>query len=255
MKRENIFLKADNIELSAEVFFPDTSVQPYPALCLCHGIPATIYNPAEHGYPALAEKFCAAGFMTLIFNFRGTGRSQGNIDLLGWSYDLKAAIDYMYSLEEVDRSRLALLGSSGGAAVSVYVASTDARISYVVTLACPAYFSFLKDNQGESLINHFRNIGAIRDEDFPHSIDEWLEGFDTISPIRWIDKISPRPLLLIHGDSDELVPVEHASRLYEQAKEPKEIAIITGAGHRLRLEDRAIDTALTWLRKNVKGES
>ena len=102
--------------------------------------------------------------------------------------------------------------------------------------------------QAESLINHFRSIDVIKDVDFPPSIDEWLEGFKVVSPIRWIGRISPRPVLLIHGDKDEAVGVEHASRLYERAGESKELVVIPEAGHRMRLEEKAVTTALNWLK-------
>ena len=248
MKR-NITLKVDNLDLVGEVYFPEATEQPCPALCLCHGIPSAQRDPTDRGYPVLAERFCAAGFITLIFNFRGTGQSQGNLDILGWTRDLKAAIDFLSNLDEVDESRLCLLGSSAGATATVYVAANDPRVSCVATFACPADFDFLPaKQQAKSLIDDFRSIGVIRDANFPPSIAEWLEGFNTASPIRWIDKISPRPLLLIHGEKDDLVAVEHAFRLYEQAREPKEIAIIPGAGHRLRREEKAIATALNWLK-------
>jgi fermentation-respiration switch protein FrsA (DUF1100 family) len=185
----------------------------------------------------------------MIFSFRGAGEAQGNLDMLGWTRDLKAAIDYLASLEEVDRSRLCLLGSSGGAAISVYVAANDPRVSSLVTFACPADFSFLADKKrAKATIDHFRSIGLIRDADFPPSEDEWFDGFNTVSPIHWIDRISPRPLLLIHGDKDDLVPVEHAYKLYEKATEPKELFVIPGASHRLRLEEKAITAALNWLK-------
>lgn len=248
--KKNFTLKVDNLRLPGEVYFPKATKEGHPALCLCHGIPSGQQpSPGDSGYPGLAQRLCAAGFITLIFNFRGTGQSQGNLDMLGWTRDLKAAIDFLCKLDEVDKSRLCLLGSSGGAAVSVYAAANDPRVSSVATLACPADFNFPPVKQpGESLIDHFRSIGVIRDTDFPHSMDEWLEGFSAVSPIRWVDRISPRPLLLIHGDKDEVVAVEHAFRLYEKAGEPKEIAIIPGAGHRLRLEEKAIATALNWLK-------
>jgi fermentation-respiration switch protein FrsA (DUF1100 family) len=173
--------------------------------------------------------------------------------MMGWARDLKAAVDYLASLDEVDKSRLCLLGSSAGAAVSVYVAANDPRVSSVVTFACPTTFGFLADKQrAKALIDHFRSIGLIRDKDFPPSVDEWLNGFNTVSPLHWIGRISPRPLLMIHGEKDDLVPVEHAHRLYKHAREPKELVIIPSAGHRLRLEDKAITTALDWLKIRTK---
>jgi fermentation-respiration switch protein FrsA (DUF1100 family) len=249
MKR-TFTLKVDNLNLPGEVYFPETISKPCPALCLCHGIPSGQPGSSDDtGYPGLAEKFCAVGFVTLIFSFRGAGEAQGNLDMLGWTRDLMAAIDYLSSLEEVDKSRLCLLGSSAGAAVSVYVAANEPRISSLVTLACPAEFGFLTDKQrAEATIDHFRSIGVIRDAGFPPSVDKWLNGFKTVSPLRWIDKISPRPLLLIHGDKDDVVPVEHARKLFEKAGEPKKLVIIPGAGHRLRLEEKAVTTALNWLK-------
>ncbi len=253
MKR-NFTLKVDNLNLPGEVYFPENTRGTNPALCLCHGIPSGQPGSSDDtGYPGLADKFCAAGFVALIFSFRGAGQAQGNLDMLGWTRDLIAAIDYLSSLEEVDKSRLCLLGSSAGAAVSVYVAANEPRISSLVTLACPAEFGFLTDKrQAGATIDHFRSIGVIRDAGFPPSVDKWLNGFKTVSPLRWIDKISPRPLLLIHGNKDDLVPVEHARKLFEKALEPKKLLIIPGAGHRLRLEHKAVNAALDWLTATAK---
>ena len=252
MKINSVSFEADTLRLAGEVYLPEIASQPLPAICLCHGIPAVPYNPSDRGYTALAERFCDAGFVTMIFNFRGTGESQGNLDMLGWAQDLNAAIGFLYNLDEVNKSHICLLGSSGGAAASIYVAAHDLRVSSIVTLACPATFEFMSHKQQvNALIDQFRNIGTIRDKDFPSSMTEWLNNFDMISPIRWVDKISPRPLLLIHGEGDEVVPVEHAFKLYEKAGEPREIAIIPGAGHRLRLEEKAITTALAWIKNRL----
>jgi dipeptidyl aminopeptidase/acylaminoacyl peptidase len=248
MSRKDFAIHVDGLKLPAAVFFPETN-RPSPALCLCHGIPAGKYNPTEEGYPALAQRFCDAGFVTTIFNFRGTGLADGNLDMAGWTRDLSAVVDFIYGLREVDKSRICLLGSSAGAAVSVCVAARDPRISTVATFACPADFTFLPSGQQvQSLIDHFRSIGLIKDPNFPPSVEEWLKGFSEVSPIRWVDKITPRPLLLLHGDKDDIVPLENAHRLYQQAGEPKELIVLPGAGHRLRLEPKALDIALDWLK-------
>jgi len=245
---DQIWLKSGELKLAGEVYFPPGN-EVCPALCICHGIPDSAYNPADRGYPMLAQRFCSAGFVTLIFNFRGIGRSEGNFDLLGWSEDLAAALDFLHSLERVDKTHLCLLGFSGGAAVCVYVAAHDARVSLLATCACPADFNFVEDRTNVSgHIERLRKIGAIRDKDFPPSIAKWRQGFETILPIHWIDKISPRPLLLVHGDADETVPVEQAHKLYRKANDPKDIAIIPGAKHKLRLEEAAITTVLDWLK-------
>ncbi|MCK4581328.1 MAG: alpha/beta hydrolase, partial [Dehalococcoidia bacterium] len=178
----------------------------------------------------------------------GTGESQGNLDIMGWSADLLTVIDFVCSVEEADESRLTLLGFSAGAAVSIYVAAQDTRVSSLAACACPADFGFLASPEtAPSTIQHFRDVGLIRDDRFPLSNEAWIDGFRAISPVQWIDRISPRPLLLVHGDADELVPLEHAHRLYRQAKEPKELVVIPGARHRLRLEQKAMAAVLRWL--------
>jgi alpha/beta superfamily hydrolase len=201
----------------------------------------------------LAQTFCAAGFITLIFNFRGAGKSQGNLDMLGWSRDLQTAIDFLYNHKKTDKTHLCLLGFSAGAAVSVYVTAHEPRVSSLVTCACPANFDSLTDaEKAIPAIQHFREIGAIRDNNFSPSTKEWSNGFKVISPIHWIDKVSPRPLLLIHGNADEVVPPEQAHKLYQKAKEPKELAIISGGKHKLRLEEEPVTTALDWLKARCK---
>jgi len=247
MEISEIRFNADGLELVGQLYIPSKG-KAHPALCICHGIPAHPPDPTDKGYALLAQRFCGAGFASLIFNFRGTGRSQGNLDILGWTRDLQAALDHLYDLKEIDKTRVCSLGFSGGGAVSVYVAARDPRVSLVIACACPADFSSLSQKETPvETIQRFRQIGAIRDKDFPPSIKDWQRGFEVVSPIEWIDKISPRPLLLVHGDADELIPLEHAYRLYHKAKEPKELKVITGGKHKLRLEKAAMDFVLDWL--------
>jgi uncharacterized protein len=248
MKTEEISFQADGLRLAGQLRIPSPG-RTHPTVCICHGIPTAAPDPNDRGYVPLAESFYSAGFLTLIFNFRGTGESQGNLDMPGWSRDLRAALGFLYGLSEVDKTHLCVVAFSGGAAVSVYAAAHDPRVSLLVTCASPADFDSLYERQTpREAIERFRQIGAIRDKDFPPSIEEWRRGFETIAPVNWIDRISPRPLLLVHGDADEVIPPEHAQRLYRRAGEPKELKIIPGAKHRLRLDEAAMSFVLDWLK-------
>jgi putative redox protein len=249
MKRRDFFLLVDGLSIVGELFLPEDTKSPrLPVLVLCHGIPSAIPQAGEQSYPVLAERFCQAGFITTVFNFRGTGRSEGNLDMMGWARDLGAILDYLWETPEIERSQLYLLGSSAGAAVAVYVTAQDHRVNTLVTLACPADFSFLLD-QGEAtaFLSHLRSAGLIQDPDFPPSLKRWKDGFLQISPIKHISKVSPRPLLLIHGELDEVVPPSHAHALFEKAQQPKELILLPAASHRLRLDERVVDIALKYL--------
>ena len=250
MLTRDVLLEVDNLKLVGRLYLPHKGGQhPYPTVCICHGIPSGKPDPRDRGYPALAEGICRQGLAVFIFNFRGTGASGGNLDIPGWTRDLERVIEYLGALPEVDRSRLFLLGFSGGAAVSVYVAAHNLRVSSVVACACPAEFTLQnKFNNPLGIIEHFRQIGAIRDKDFPRSAAEWFDGFEMIRPIDRIAEIAPRPLLLVHGDRDEVVAVSHAYKLYARAGEPKQLAIVEGAGHWLRQNDRAVTIVTDWLK-------
>ena len=250
MRTKPVNLKVDDINIVGQLYLPAGDA-PYHTVCTCHGIPAGPPDPKDKGYASLAEYLGSEGFAVLFFNFRRTGLSGGHLDMLGWARDLVAMLDYLYALDEVDKSRLSLLGFSGGAAVSVYVAARDKRVTSVASGACPAEFGLWARGDPQPLIEHFRSVGAIRDNDFPASPEAWLNGFRVIKPIDYIAQISPRPLLLVHGDQDETVILDDAHRLYAQAGEPKKLAIVEGAGHRLRHNERAMAIILDWLKSHT----
>jgi dipeptidyl aminopeptidase/acylaminoacyl peptidase len=244
-------LQVDGISILGQLYLPDLS-RKYPLVCLCHGAPSGDASPRDDGgYPALAERICREDLAVYFFNFRGTGDSGGNIDFLGWTRDLQAVIDYLYGLDSIDKTQLSLVGFSAGAATSVYTASKDDRVSKVVACACPAEITpYSRGGSWQSLIDNYREIGTIRDEGFPPSLDEWVAGCQRIHPINHVAGIAPRPILFVHGSRDETVSVSNAERLYEKAGFPKKLVIIEGAGHRLRRDDRVIEAILGWLKSS-----
>ncbi|MBI4288665.1 MAG: alpha/beta fold hydrolase [Chloroflexi bacterium] len=250
MSAEQVTLHVDGLAIAGEIHLPvsEHSTSHFPCLILCHGIPAGPYDPSDRSYAQLAERTTGLGFAVFIFNFRGAGLSQGNFDILGWAHDLHAAIDYVHEREEIDRRLLFVLGSSAGAAVSVYVAAHDPRVSALACLACPARFGVEKGDANR-LLDQSRRVGIIKDPAFPPSVEEWRANFREVSPIRWIDRVSPRPLLLIHGEQDELIPVGQASALFDKAKDPKELVLLPGLGHRLRREEKPMQVALERFRR------
>ncbi len=255
MITKGITLKVEGISIIGQLFIPDSGPC-HPVVCICHGIPSgNAPAPDDRGYPLVAEKLCNHQLAAVFFNFRGTGLSGGNIDLMGWTRDLKGVIDFLVTLPWVDPCRIALFGFSGGAAAAVHVAAGNSRVSCVAACACPADFTLLTGHTDPAVhVAYFRRIGAIRDKDFPRSTRNWIDGFKKVRPIQNIHRISPRPLLLIHGNDDETVPASHAHRLYEKAGEPKQLEVLNGAGHKLRQDDRVIPTFIRWFKSHFTQE-
>jgi alpha/beta superfamily hydrolase len=256
MEGKDFYLQLEGINLKGQVYYPETGQQPFPTLCICHGLPrggAATSN--DRGYPALAERFSRAGFLTLIFNFRGAGESEGNFDIMGWTRDLTAVLDYVYNISAADKSRIATMGFSAGAAVCIYVASRDPRVASVISCGCPTV-SRLGNSRDLALqyIAEFRKVGIIKDDGFPPSLEEWMGNFNYIYSLNWVEKLSPKPLLIMHGTQDDVVPVDSSMALYEHAGKPKDIFIIQGAGHQLRLVNEAMENALNWLKSLFIGD-
>lgn len=221
-----------------------------PVVVLCHGLPAGPPDPADPGYPFLAQRLARQGFTTLVFNFRGSGFSGGDVDLAGWVRDLKAVLDFLEVA--LDGPRPILVGFSAGAAVACRVASGDKRVAAVALMACPVSFEGLRQPENtQAMLEHCRQAGTLRDPAFPPSVPEWVEGFVRVDPGGCVGSISPRPLLIVHGEDDDVVPVADARRLYAAAGEPRELVVLPGVGHRLRREEGAVRAAMDWLNRVV----
>ena len=236
------------------------------ALVLCHGIPGGRGPQSSLSgagtYQELAAWFREAGFFSFTFNFRGTGESGGNFDLREWAGDLQAVLGYLESFPEI--GEVNLVGFSGGAAAALHHVA-EARedkggaagsredqgarkIGSLVLAACPADTGFLvnRDNL-EEVIARLKSTGIIREAGFPPDPLEWLKKALTVQPERDIPRVAPCPVLILHGTGDELIPPEHARRLYRAAREPKELKLVEGAGHRLRKDKRVAQLILDWL--------
>jgi fermentation-respiration switch protein FrsA (DUF1100 family) len=214
---------------------------------LLHGIPGGgPPDPPELGYPGFAESFRERGYAVLYFNFRGVRGSPGDFSLGGWAADLEAALDAAGAHDVASDLARVVVGSSAGGSVAIRVAARRPDVSAVATLAAPAGYEALGSDPGPVLAR-FRNLGIIHDPAFPSDPRAWWQEFTETSPEEHAARISPRPLLVVHGEEDEVVPYPHAERIYAAAREPKELVRIPGGAHQLRRDPRAVDAVLDWL--------
>lgn len=252
METRNFELTVTGVLLKGKVLLP-SATGPVPLVIFCHGIPSgEPALPGDPGYEALAERFLVRGVGACIFNFRGTGESGGDFSLPGWMEDLAMVLDEAASgrnaFEGCDPDRLALMGFSGGGAVSIVCAARRPGLRALVSVSSPADFTHLLSREGiGDFIAHARRIGIIRDPGFPASEEEYYEGIHACRPVKDVSRVSPTPLLIVHGAEDETVPVSEARLLYEAAKEPKELFIVPGGGHKLRHHAEAMERAVNWL--------
>src|SRR4030095_782752 len=126
---------SDGLKLSGIVHTPDDlrSGERRPAFIVLHGFGG---NKDGQGQIVVAKQFTQWGYVTLRVDFRGCGESEGEhgrIICLDQVADTRNDISCMAARPEVDPQRIALVGSSFGAAVAVFTGGADQRVAAVVS--------------------------------------------------------------------------------------------------------------------------
>ena len=196
--------------------------EPRGTVVFCHGHIGSMDPDVEYA-PAFHDR----GYHVLMFDFRGHGRSEGRRVSMGYHerLDLLGAVDYLNSRGIV---RVGVLGFSMGGAVAISTAPHSEAICAVVS---------------DGAFARMRNAIAsgARERGWPGWVSPlivclaslrlgaWLPKAD---PIRWVDKIAPKALFIIHGGLDPYISPAEVQDLYARAGEPKELWVAPEAGHR-----------------------
>ena len=219
---------------------------PRPAVVICHGLPAAPGGAAVAGrsYHVLADRIAAEmGWSALVLNYRGCGLSEGDFSLLGWVEDVRAAVEYVSARTRTRGVWVAGFGTGG--AVAVRAAADTPAVAGAVSAGAPADFDEWAAN-AERLLRHSRETGIVRSDSFPADLETWRGQFAAFSTADTSDRLAPRPLMVVHGSDDELVPSLDA-RAIADAHGGADLRIISGGGHRLRYDPRCISLVLGWL--------
>lgn len=217
-----------------------------PGLILCHGFPIGPLDARQSAgtFPQLVDQIAhQLGYAAMTFTFRGCGDSGGDFSLQGWVDDLRAAIDVL--VDRVDPTNIVLVGTNTGGSIAVCVGADDRRVAAAALLSPRADFDDWAAHP-RRFLEHAREIGAIRAPGFPTSVDEWSRAFYRFRPVEAARRFAPRPMLVMHGDEDDSVP-EADARLLAEAHGSAELSVLTGAGHRLRHDPRAVAILNGWL--------
>ena len=217
-----------------------------PAVVLAHGYPSGTGSAgkAALSMPELADRIAAEmGWIALALAFRGCGDSEGSFSLGGWLVDLLSAVDHLEHSQPVSGVWLAGFGTGG--ALSICAAAREPRIRGVAAMGAPADFDDWASHP-RRLLEHARDVGLVSAATAPRDFELWARELRELRAVACAPQLAPRPLLVVHGSDDDLVPVFDA-RVLGDAHGSAELRIIEGAGHRLRHDPRAVAVLLGWL--------
>lgn len=220
-----------------------------PALVLLHGKDGRIEDMvpfafllAARGYASIIPEVVGHGARkngVPLFNPDPVKMRDGFIQSVG---DIRRSIDVLQTRPEIDANRIGLLGISMGAILGTMTAATDERLKTAVLIVGGGDWQTIERKSQERFARDRRKIGDLTPEE--------TAVMDDIDPKNFAAHISPRPLLMISGKRDTIIPPDSARILFEAAREPKK-QIWVDSGHLIPPADAALPT-LSWLEENLK---
>ena len=225
-----------------------------PTVVLCHGMMSSKEGRKQ---TALADDLCVNGFSVLRFDFSFCGESEGQFGEITFKQEID---DLAHAVKWVQRNGaypIGLVGSSMGGAVAVLYSQHDPAIKTLVAIAAVAHPLRIA-RQIEALEDH---VVRWKEEGYQLGAEGsvgpgFLEDAQHQDVITAVSKIKA-PLLILHGGEDEIVPVEEAQDLFDNASGIRELKIIAGADHRFtRQEDLEWLLAATrdWFKKHLSSQ-
>lgn len=280
---EKVTFPSDGLKLAGIVHTP-MDLRPgerRPAFLVLHGFGG---NKEGRGSIVISKQLAAWGYATMRFDYRGCGESEGQrgwILCLDQVADTSNAVTYMAGRPDVDPDRIAVTGSSFGAAVALYTAGLDKRVAAAIssggwgdgerkfrrqhpTPEAWARFTRMleegrryREQTGKSLMvprfdivpipERLRgNMSAGSIMEFPAETAQSMVDFRADE---MVGKISPRPLLLLHSANDSVTPTEESIELFKRAKQPVELHLLSEVDHFMFGEENPRVTRLVsdWL--------
>jgi hypothetical protein len=282
---ETINFQSDGLKIAGLVNIPTDYKQGErrPAFVVLHGFGG---NKDGQGQAVVAKQFAQWGYVTLRIDFRGCGESEGEhgrIICLDQVADTRNAISYMSTRPEVDPERIALVGSSFGAAVAVFTGGADQRVAAVISCGgwgdgerkfrgqhptpegWAKFTNMLEEGKrhrertGKSLMVPRYDIVPIPEKlrnrmssgsimEFPAETAQSMNDFRADDQV---GNISPRPLLLLHSANDSVTPTYESIEMFKRAKQPAELHLLADVDHFTFNEEnpRLIRIVADWLER------
>jgi len=256
-----------------------------PAFLVLHG-----FGTGKDGKTPMqaAEILEGLGYIALRFDMRGCGESGGErawILCQDQVRDTANALTWLAKQPGVDGKRIGAFGHSFGAAVAVYAGGVDQRVAAVIGCGAwgdgvskfreqhptPAqwkrFISKLEEGRrhrqrtGKSLMIPRFSIVPIPKAQRKHLAGDWIKRFPAETAMSMMDfrandvvgLIAPRPLLLLHPAQDTTTPTSQAIGLFQHARQPCDLHLVSGVDHFMLSDDTGIVRAIMadWLAKHL----
>ncbi len=257
--------------LDADLHLPDDGRHrpPYPVVIPASGFQGLkVIHPERFARALTPRGYAVLAFDYRGFGLSEGER--GRLVPQEWAEDVRAAVDRVHGHAELDSDRIALLGWGLGGGVVVAEAADDERVRAVVscsgiadgrrsvrTMHDERTWAHLLDRIAQDRVSRttygrsatttpwdiVRLDLDTRTDDYVGAELTKAPGFGTgvtwesadylvrFSPQSVVHRLSPRPLLIVHGEENRLHRAEEAEQLYAHAREPKRLELLPGRGH------------------------
>lgn len=208
----------DGLQLTSR-YFPS---QNGAVVIFVHGFKGNYATMIPYAAPLIAE-----GYGALLFDLRAHGGSDGELLSHGHAEmaDLESAYEYVVARPGVNPNQIGMVGNSMGGVLAILYTAQNPAIQAVASDSPYAQF----DAQA---IEGFLGLSVPRTNMVLWFVERDLDvDMASIAAVDHIGQISPRPVLLMAGEQDRIVPVESAERLYDAAGEPKTLWLEPSLGH------------------------
>jgi cephalosporin-C deacetylase-like acetyl esterase len=233
---------------------PKGDDKPFPCILFLHG-----YGGKKENMISLAEVAADARYAVVAIDVQYHGeRRKPGVELYSSNMtrsrdgfiqtviDARRTLDYLSTRDDIDSTKFALVGGSMGALIGAILGGVEPRLKACVLVVGGGNMTLMIQKSQHPSIPSIREYIKAQNISY-HIIQEIM---DPVDPINFIDKISPRPILMHNGRFDDIVPAESGLLLFEKAKEPKEI-FWYDSGHNVPLDLVATRT-LDWLELNLR---
>jgi putative redox protein len=208
----------------------------------------------------ISEGLVSAGFNVLRFDFSGNGQSEGEFSASSYSKqiaEMKTAASYM---DARGVSWLGLAGHSMGAMVALLAAAEMDSIKALCVLAARSSGPTVTDFLSESQLDELRLTGRVSLMSRGRSLELTQEFFDDTArhDLPAVVASLRQHIFVVHGDQDEIIPVDEAYRLQQLQPKSTQLAIVSGADHMFSREEhrqQVSELVVTWFERQATEDT